>query len=165
MDRTADFYSRPSHEFRGGAGFPVFSGSRRQRGGGIFGTLAKFFTPIAKNVGKSLLVNGIDLAKNVAHDAMQGRNIGESLKRRGKASAIRFGKSVARQGVKRLSNMIGKGSRQAPRRRKRRNTSRKRTVKRPRRSSTRKSASRKRRAPSKSTHKRKPKRRRIAANF
>ena len=51
MDDTLAFYSRPSTEYRGG-GFPVFAGSRRQRGGGIFGSLKRFFLPIAKNVGK-----------------------------------------------------------------------------------------------------------------
>ena len=49
MDHTVHFYSQPS--YRGGANFPIFTGSRRQRGGGIFGSLGRMFAPIAKRVG------------------------------------------------------------------------------------------------------------------
>ena len=77
MDYTANFYSQPS--YRGGASFPVFSGSRRQRGGGIFGSLGKMFLPIAKRVGKKLLREGVGLARDVAQDVMSGKDIKESL--------------------------------------------------------------------------------------
>ena len=60
MDQTAYFYSRPSHDFRGGA-FNVFTGSRRQRGGAIFGSLKGAFMPIAKNLGKVALATGVAL--------------------------------------------------------------------------------------------------------
>ena len=160
MDSTASFYSQPSHDFRGG-GFPVFAGSRRQRGGGIFGTLKSSFAPVAKTVGKSLLSHGLGLARDVAHDALAGRSIKDSLLDRGKSRAVTFGKST-------LSNMIGKGSRRAGRRRR----SRKRGLKRKSRSSSRKrtshsrkAVSRKRKARSVSSHRRKAKRRRRASNF
>ena len=52
IDPTARFYSQPSYV---GAGFPVFSGSRRQLGGGIFGSLAKMVLPAWKDVGGSNL--------------------------------------------------------------------------------------------------------------
>ena len=80
MDRTAAFYSRPSYV---GAGFPVYSGSRRQRGGSILGSIAKFALPMLKNVGRAALGQAVGLAKDVAHDTLSGQNIRESFKRRG----------------------------------------------------------------------------------
>lgn len=170
MDLTANFYSRPSNEFRGGS-YPIFTGSRRQRGGGIFGTLAKFFAPIAKNIGKSLLANTVSFAKDVVVDTAKGNNFKDSLKKHGKRNAIRFGKAAAQQGLSRISEMIGTGSRRTPRRLQRRKVTRKRKSKRPvrktasRKTVSRKTVSRKRRARPKSTQKPKAKRRRIAANF
>ena len=51
MDRTAAFYSRPSYV---GAGFPVFAGSRRQRGGSILGALKSMVGPVLSSL-KSML--------------------------------------------------------------------------------------------------------------
>ena len=163
MDQTALFYSRPSHEFRGGAAFNVFAGSRRQRGGGIFGALKNFFLPMAKNLGKSLLSTGVGLASDLARDTMEGKNFKKSLIERGKSRALNFGKSAAREGLSALSSMVGRGRR----RRRRKGTkrlSRRKSLKRRRRSRravSRKATSRKRRATSKSTHQRKAKRRRV----
>ncbi len=172
MDLTAQFYSRPSHDFRGGA-FHVFAGSRRQRGGSIFGSLKRFFTPIAKMLGTSLLSHGANLARNVAEDAIAGRNVKNALLNRGKAAAMDFGKDAISKGIiGKLTGMIGKGRRRRKAtRRLRRKVSRKRktarrSVKRKssRKSASRKPKSRKRRARSHSTHQRKAKRRRVA-NF
>lgn len=163
MDQTALFYSRPSHEFRGGA-FNVFAGSRRQRGGGIFGSLKNFFLPVAKNLGRSLLATGLGLAGKVANDTLQGKNFKESLMEHGKSHAINFGKSAAKEGVNALSNMIGRGKRRVRRRRPKRIHKRKATKThstRRRRRTSRKAVSRKRRASSKTSHKRKAKRRRL----
>ena len=127
MDDTLAFYSRPSTEYRGG-GFPVFAGSRRQRGGGIFGSLKRFFLPIAKNVGKNLLSKGLGLARDVAQDALEGKNIKSSIVDRGKAAAINVGKDTAREGINAISNLIGRGKRRRYRQRQlhRRNSLRKR---------------------------------------
>ena len=164
MDQTALFYSRPSHDFRGGA-FNVFAGSRRQRGGSIFGSLKNFFLPVAKNLGRSLLATGLGLAGKVANDTMQGKNFKKSLMEHGKSSAINFGKSAAQEGVNALSSMIGRGKRRARRRRAKRIHRRKATkthsTRRRRRRTSRKAVSRKRRASSKTAHKRKAKRRRV----
>jgi hypothetical protein len=164
MDHTADFYSRPSYEFRGGGGFPVFSGSRRQRGGGFLGTLKSFFRPIAKTLGKALLSSGIGFATKVANDAASGKDMKKSFMQHGKAHAVDFGKSAAKQGVNVLTNMIGKGSRRAPRKRLHCKGLKKRKYHR-RSISRKRPTSRKRRAPSKSIRKRKAKKRRIATNF
>ena len=163
MDQTADFYSRPSQEYRGG-GFPIFSGSRRQRGGGIFGSLKSIFMPVVKNLGRRLISQGIGLAGDVAKDALLFRNVGNSLKQNARRRAINLGKDVAVDSLNRVSNMIGKGSRRAPRRPGRKVT-RKRKGKSKARSVSRKPISRKRRKRSKSAPKRKAKKRRIATNF
>ena len=89
MDYTADFYSQPS--YRGGASFPIFTGSIRQRGGGIFGSLGKILA-VTKRVGKKLLSHGVGLARDVAQDVMSGQNIKESLINRGKSPAMSMGR-------------------------------------------------------------------------
>lgn len=101
MDRTAAFYSAPSYHFRGAGGFPVFSGSRRQRGGGILGALAKMVMPVLKNVGKAALGQAVGFAGDVANDVMSGQNFGQSLRRRGKKrlmNTARSGLSAVMQG-------------------------------------------------------------------
>ena len=115
MDDTLTFYSRPSHEFRGG-GFPVFTGSRRQHGGSIFGSLKRFFVPIAKSVGRNLLNKGLGLARDVAQDALAGKNIKRSFVDRGKAAAINVGKDTAKEGINAISRLIGSGKRRRRRR-------------------------------------------------
>lgn len=148
MDDTLAFYSRPSNEFRGGA-FPVFAGSRRQRGGSIFGSLKRFFIPAVKSVGKNLLSKGLGFARDVAEDALAGKNIKDSFMDRGKTAAIDFGKSTAKQGLNAVSNLIGSGRRRHPSRKRRKS----------RKKISRKKISRKRKARSKSS-KRPVKRRR-----
>jgi hypothetical protein len=165
MDPTADFYSRPSYDFRGGGGFPVFSGSRRQRGGGFLGTLKSFFRPIAKTLGKALLTSGIGFATKVAADAASGKGIKRSFMQHGKEHAVDLGRTAAKQGVNVLTNMIGKGSRRAPRKRLYRKALKKRKHHRRSISRKRRAPSRKRRAPSKSIRKRKAKKRRVTVNF
>ena len=94
MDLTAKFYSQPSYV---GAGFPVFSGSRRQRGGGIFGSLAKMVLPVLKNVGSSVLRTAgrqaVGLARDVAESALSGEGL----------TGVR--QTLQRQGLKRLGNV------------------------------------------------------------
>ena len=108
MDRTASFYSQPSYHFRG-AGFPVFSGSRRQRGGGILGSIGKMITPMLGNLGKSIgraaLKRGVSFASDIAKDVMTGKKLTDSMKTRGKQHAIGIAKSAARQG---LNTIIGR---------------------------------------------------------
>lgn len=164
MDPTVEFYSRPSHSYRGGS-FPVFTGSRRQRGGSVFGALKKFFMPVTKMIGPALLSHGASLARDIAQDVMSGKNIKSALMNRGKAAAINLGKEAISKGMLgKVASMIGKGRRRAKRRRK---VNRKRKVKRTSRKATsRKATSRKRRARSQSIHRRSSssKRRRVA-NF
>ena len=80
MDRTAQFYSQPTYS-RGG-GLPVFSGSRRQRGGSFFGAIKSIFMPIIEGIAKRGAKHGMNLATNVGKDIIQGRNFKDSLRNR-----------------------------------------------------------------------------------
>lgn len=77
MDSTAHFYSAPT-------GLPYFKGSRRQSGGGIFGSLARVLLPKLKDFGKSAARRAISAAANVASDVAEGSNFGDAFKSRGK---------------------------------------------------------------------------------
>ena len=97
MDRTAAFYSQPSYVQRG-AGFPVYSGARRQRGGSVLGALKNFMMPIVQNVKRNVARHGKreawNMAKGVAWDAFRGRNVGDSIKKRGAHGLRQLGKNV-----------------------------------------------------------------------
>ena len=88
MDRTSTFYSQPSYA---GGGFPVFSGSRRQRGGSIFGALSRAVLPMLKSFGKKAATHvakkALGLGQNVLFDTMKGVNPRQSLIKHGKQAA------------------------------------------------------------------------------
>jgi len=89
MDRTAHFYSQPTY-VRGGS-LPIYSGSRRQRGGNVLGALKSFFMPILGKAARRGVGSALGLAKDVAIDAFSGKNIPNSLKTRGIKRAKQFG--------------------------------------------------------------------------
>ena len=120
MDRTAEFYSRPTYAFRG-AGFPVYSGSRRQRGGSVLGSLKKFIVPFGKNLLKTGASQALGLAADVANDVMRGRSLKSSLIQHGKARAKNLGKAALAQGIQSVRGMVNNGT--SPALRKRRNRS------------------------------------------
>lgn len=98
MDRTATFYSQPSYVQRG-AGLPVYSGSRRQRGGSVLGAVKNFIMPIVSSL-KNRAIRRVKgetwrLAKGLAADAITGRNMVQSVKNRGLQSVKRLGKNTA----------------------------------------------------------------------
>lgn len=82
MDHTTTFYSSPSYRFHG-AGMPVFSGSRRQRGGSILGSLKSLITPVLGKVGQVAKKQAFGLAGDMIGDVFAGRNLQQSLKTRG----------------------------------------------------------------------------------
>lgn len=92
MDATAQFYSSPT-------GFTPFSGSRRQFGGGIFGSIARALVPKLKDFGKAAARRALNTATNVASDIAQGSSIGDAVKSRGKE----FLKESVADGVNRIS--------------------------------------------------------------
>ena len=114
MDRTAAFYSAPSYSYGGGA-MPVFSGSRRQRGGSIFGAFRRLFIPIIKMLGKKLAKKGaqqaVGLAGDVARDAFLFKDVKQSLANNAKKRALNFGKYAVDEGLAGLQNVIGSGKR------------------------------------------------------
>lgn len=70
------FYSEPHQS---GAGFTVFSGTRRQVGGSFLSGLSRFALPILKFIGSKVF----NVAKGVASDVVIDRKpIGQSLKKR-----------------------------------------------------------------------------------
>jgi len=92
---------------------PIFSGSRRQRGGSIFGSLKRFFMPIIYGLGKKVAKQGarqaIGLAKDVVGDAFMFRNVNDSVKRHGKRRALNLTRYAADEGLGTLEKMIGSG--------------------------------------------------------
>ena len=130
MDRTAAFYSQPTYVQRGG-GLPVYSGSRRQRGGSVLGSLKSMFMPIIDNIKASAIKNAKQeawgLAKGLAWDAFRGKNMANSFKERGLHHAKQLGKNTIRDAVGIVSAPI-KRKRQAIRK-KRPLKRRKRTAK------------------------------------
>ena len=147
MDQTAVFYSAPSYRYGGGA-MPVFSGSRRQRGGSIFGAFKRLFMPIITSLGKRLVKKGtqqaVGLAGDVARDAFMFKDVKQSLASNAKKRALNLGKYAVDEGLASLQSMIGSGKR---RRKSRRPKSHRRSNLRKRKISTkrRKSKPRKRR--------------------
>ena len=143
MNSTARFYSQPSYV--GGVPFNVYSGSRRQTGGSVFGAVKRAVLPTLKTAGKEMGKQAIGLFKDVAQDVLSGENLGDSIKQRAKERAA----EAARRGIQTLSNSAAQAlSRSAL---KRPATSLPRAVapprKRPRRRTTHAPAVRRRRRP------------------
>lgn len=82
MDRTAKFYSSPSYVGHG-AGMPIFSGSRRQRGGSILGSIKSLVQPTLTSMGKAAINQAVGLAGDVLGDVFRGRTIKQSLTQHG----------------------------------------------------------------------------------
>ena len=99
---TTAFYSAPSHM---SGGYIVYGGYRRQRGAGVFGSFRKFMAPIGRQalsgikkiasnktvqgIAKKAAEKGAEILTGVAVDALQGRDIGQSFKERGRETALR----------------------------------------------------------------------------
>ena len=120
MDRTAHFYSQPSYAGAGG-GFPVFTGSRRQRGGGIFGALARMVAPAITKVGKTALrsfgQNIAGLASDVAQSALRGEGIAgvkQTLRQQGLKRLKNVGSTALRTTMDSINNSLSKRATDAP---------------------------------------------------
>jgi hypothetical protein len=75
-----------------GRGMGAYSGERFQRGSGlgsIFGSLLRSILPMAKSVAKTVGKQALRTGAEVAQDYLQGENIRESIKTRGKQGARR----------------------------------------------------------------------------
>ena len=112
MDRTANFYTQPTYVARGGA-LPIYSGSRRQRGGNVLGAIKSFFMPILAKIAKRGVRSAASMAKNVAFDAFLGKNIKQSVKNRG----INEAKQLGMDAVNEMFRQISRPRKRAPRKR------------------------------------------------
>lgn len=97
-----------------GHGLPVFIGSRSQRGHGLGSFLSgigRMILPIFKTGGKALLREGALTGLQVARDALDGRNVGESFKEHARDA----GKRLLHGAVDHLAgNQSGSGLRAPP---------------------------------------------------
>ena len=91
MNRTHVFYSRPSYV---GGSFPIYSGSRRQRGGTIFGAGNREFLPDATTMNRKQVSSYMD---DVANDVLEGKSVTDSMKERAA--------DVLNEGIKRATRM------------------------------------------------------------
>lgn len=88
MDAVAHFYSRPQV----GNGIPIYSGSRRQMGSGLWGTIQRIARPIlakfVPRLGKTVANKALDVLSGAASDALNQRSsFIDSLKARGRVQA------------------------------------------------------------------------------
>ena len=99
---ASNFYAAPSYMT---GGYAVYGGYRRQRGAGILGSFRNFMAPIGRqalqgiksiarnktvrDIAKQAAAKGAEVLTGVAVDALQGRNIGESFRERGREAALR----------------------------------------------------------------------------
>lgn len=110
MDRTAQFYSTPSYHFKG-AGFPVYAGSRRQRGGSILGALKRLALPILGKLKQRAINETWGLAKGAMYDTMSGKSLKQSLMKRGIQGAKNIGIGLAGDALRSVRNKAQNPSR------------------------------------------------------
>ena len=87
-----------------GGAYTIYSGARRHRGGSFLGSLSRFMAPIGRqavsglktlaqnktvrDIAKKAITRGAEAAANVTADALQGRNITDSIKQHSKEAAF-----------------------------------------------------------------------------
>ena len=101
MNRTHEFYSRPSYV---GGGFPVYSGSRRQRGGTIFGATLRDILPDTATAKRALKRVATRYTNDVAHDVKSGDSVKEAMSERAKELTS----NLLSRGVKKITSMAGR---------------------------------------------------------
>jgi hypothetical protein len=83
-----------------GGNIAGFRGARFQRGyeiGGIFKSLARYAIPLFKQGAKVVGKRALQTATEVGQDALQGRNVSESFKSRGKQAASDLTEDAAKK--------------------------------------------------------------------
>ena len=98
MNPSSRFYSQPTYV--GSINLPVYSGSRRQAGGSLFGSIKRAVVPTLKTAGKEMGRQALGLFSDVAQDVLSGEDIGESIKQRAKERAA----EAARQGIRAITD-------------------------------------------------------------
>jgi hypothetical protein len=128
MDAVANFYSGPQL----GNGIPIYSGSRRQMGSGLWGTIQRIARPILAKFmprfGRTAADKAISALAGAASDALNHRsNFADSFKARGKAYVQEtlddlMRQSGGRRGMKRQRRASSKPARKQPPTKKKRST-------------------------------------------
>ena len=88
---------------KGGGDFPVFRGSRYQRGYGIGSLLSSVLRtaiPLVKKAGKVIGKQALKTSLDIGQDLMDGKNFRQSAKQRGLQSA----RNLTQKTINRLSN-------------------------------------------------------------
>ena len=107
MNATSRFYSQPSYV--GGINLSVYSGSRRQTGGSVFGAIKRAVVPTLKTAGKEMGKQALGLFTDVAKDVLSGENLGDSIKQRAKERAA----EAARRGIQTITNTASQALRRS----------------------------------------------------
>lgn len=106
MDRTATFYASPTYEHRGG-GLPIYSGSRRQRGGSILGAIKNLFMPLLPGVKnyavKKAKTAARDFVAGTVSDIMRGKPILQAAKSNAFSTAAHTAQSTRRDIQRQIS--------------------------------------------------------------
>lgn len=87
----------------------VYRGGRRQRGYGIGGVFSSFFrktSPFLKKGALTVGKNALSTLSNVLEDVEGGKNVVDSIKRRGKAGAWKTMREVGSQALKRSPELL-----------------------------------------------------------
>ena len=88
----------------------MYKGGRRQRGYGMGGLFSGFFRKLQPFLEQTALTvgrNAVDTVSNVLEDMETGdRDIVGSLKRHGKAGAVKTAKQVGLKGLKRMMDVF-----------------------------------------------------------
>lgn len=75
-----------------------FAGTKYQRGNGILGSIARFITPIAKNILTSAGQEGLAAGARVLGDVQQGRSLKEAFKQHAMEGMQNVGAKLAQCG-------------------------------------------------------------------
>lgn len=95
----------------------VYEGSRRQRGGNIFGTIRRMIIPHARKAGRDLVKQGLNVGVGAITDKLRNKaSIQDSLKERTaqaleRVSANAFGETQDGAGIKSINNKKTPGKR------------------------------------------------------
>ena len=117
MDKTADFYSRPTYLSHGGATFNVYRGKRRQKGGSLLGALSRYSAPVIASAKKRAAGEAYGLAKDVIWSIMKGTKPSEALRRHGVEHLKKVASGMVADGLIALKDYAGAGK--PPRKRRR----------------------------------------------
>jgi hypothetical protein len=88
-----------SDQTGGGSGGPAyFAGTKYMRGFGVFHNIARFLTPIAKNLAYAAGSEGVQAGQRVLKDLTEGKNFSESMKEHAAKGITNLGEKLRQCG-------------------------------------------------------------------